>query len=98
MTICIAAIGTYSEKNSQKEALVFATDHMITMQQIGQFEHSIEKYRKINSETVVMLAGEALLFGEILEGINSKDNFEKIKAKIHTNMIKLRDERVKKEF
>lgn len=96
MTICIAAIGKCIEFNKNEEAIVFATDHMITLQQIGQFEHSIEKYRKINQNTIAMLSGEALLFDDVLKGMDEKQNFDEIKGKIHNNMVGIRDEKVKK--
>jgi len=96
MTICIAAIGMCEELRKEDEAIVFATDHMITLPQIGQFEHSIEKYRRVNSNTIAMLSGEALLFEDVLDGIVPKDSFDGIKDKIHKNMSKVRDERIKK--
>jgi len=96
MTICIAAIGTLEELKKKEEAIVFATDHMITLPQIGQFEHSIEKYRKINLNTIAMLSGEALLFEDVLTNIPPKDSFDGIKDKIHKNMANARDERIKK--
>ena len=88
MTICIAAIGTCYEMKKDEEALVIATDRMISLQEIGQFEHSIEKYRKINKNTIAMLSGEALLFNSILSGIGKNDQFEKIVDKIQKNMQK----------
>jgi len=96
MTICIAAIGIYEELGDFNEVIVFATDHMITLEQIGQFEHAIEKYRKINSNTIAMLSGQALLFDEVLEGVLESDNLKMIKEKIHMNMIKIREKRVYK--
>ncbi len=94
MTICIAAIGKHQEKDC--EAIVLATDHMITLPQIGQFEHEIEKYRQINSNTIAMLSGEALLFDKILKGIKEEDTIDKIEETIHKNMIRIRDERIQK--
>ncbi|MFH0848658.1 MAG: hypothetical protein V1857_04075, partial [archaeon] len=73
MTSCIAAIGRCADIGKNCEAIVFATDHMITMGNIGSFEHSIEKYRKISPNTIAMLSGEALLFDEVLKGIIDKD-------------------------
>ena len=87
MTICIAAIGKCEELGIDGEAIVFATDHMITLSQIGEFEHSIEKYRTINSNTVVMLSGEALLFDELLDGVPSNGTVDEIKEKIYSNMV-----------
>lgn len=95
MTICIAAIGTSEELDKNNEAIIFATDHMITLFEIGQFEHSIAKYRKINPTTIAMLSGEALLFEEILKD-TSAISFDEIAEQIHKNMIEIRDERIKK--
>jgi len=97
MTICIAGIGSCKELGNKKEAVVFATDHMITFSNLGQqFEHSIEKYRRINSNTVVMLSGETLLFESAIKGIGEKDNFDNMVKQIHHNMINMRDARVRK--
>ena len=41
ITICIAAIGT--DKDG-KEAVVFASDHMVSIGNVGQFDKKIEKY------------------------------------------------------
>ncbi len=97
MTICIAAIGNGENLLRKSEAIVFAIDHMISVQAIGQFEHSIEKYRKINSNTIVMLSGEALLFDDILLKISKRDKFNDIVAKMHMNMIKIRDDKIQKQ-
>lgn len=94
MTICIATIGTCSEFDN-KEAIIFATDHMITLENIGQFEHSIEKYRKINETTIAMLSGQALLFKDILKEVDTKKSLEKIKDTIQKNMKNIRDKRLK---
>jgi len=95
MTICIAAIGKCEELGMDSEAIVFATDHMITLSEIGEFEHSIEKYRTINSNTVVMLSGEALLFDEILDGIPSNGTVDEMKETIYSNMVNIRTKRIK---
>ena len=96
MTICIAAIGKCEDLGIDGEAIVFATDHMITLSQIGEFEHSIEKYRTINSNTVVMLSGEALLFDELLDGVPSNGTVDEIKEKIYSNMVNIRAKRIEK--
>lgn len=96
MTICIAAIGRCEELGDFDEAIVFATDHMITLEQIGQFEHVMEKYKKINLNTIAMLSGEALLFEEILEGTSERDDLKTLKEKIHQNLIKIRENRLDK--
>lgn len=95
MTSCIAAIGRCADIGKDCEAIVFATDHMITIGNVGQFEHSIEKYRIVNRTTVAMLSGDALLFDEVLRGTTDKDDFDTIAQKIHQNMKEIRDGRIK---
>src|SRR3990167_1341025 len=94
MTICIAAIGKYNES----EIIVFATDHMISVQQIGQFEHSIEKFKKITHTTIAMLSGEALRFEDLLDEVYDETNFDEAKKKIHKNMVKLREDMIQKQL
>jgi hypothetical protein len=67
MTICIAAIA----KENDREYIIFSTDHMVTTN-LGQFEHSIVKYSKLNKNTVAMLAGQALLFDDLVK-LNDED-------------------------
>src|SRR5208282_4788300 len=96
MTICIAAIGQSKDIGKDCEAIVFATDHMITIPNIGQFEHSIEKYRRIGTRIVAMLSGEALLFDSVLKGVNQNDELVTVADKIHRNMIEIRNSRIEK--
>ena len=92
MTICISAIA----QEAYEEVLVFSTDHMVTTQ-IGQFEHSIKKYKKINSMVIAMLAGNTLLFDRCLKGINENLDFISIKKRIKENMAYLRRECIRDE-
>jgi len=94
MTICVSAIG----KLKEDEIIVFATDHMITIQQIGQFEHAIEKFKKITPTTIAMLSGEALRFEDLLKDVYGEASFDETKRKIHENMIKLRDYIIQKQI
>jgi hypothetical protein len=64
MTICIAAIG---KDENGKEVIVFATDHMITLPTIGQFEMTVDKYKKITPNTIAMLSGEQLIFEDLIK-------------------------------
>lgn len=94
MTICISAIST----NNGKEAIVFSTDHMVSVGDVGQFEKEIKKYRVLNKNNIVaMLSGQMLLFDRILEGTNDFYDFYKIRGKIIENMAKIRKEIIKKE-
>jgi hypothetical protein len=94
MTICVAAIGRCIDIGKDCEAIVFATDHMITLPAIGQFERSVEKYKKINVNTMAMLSGEALLFDDVLKGVVGKGDLDQIVQVTHRNMIAIRDLRV----
>ena len=95
MTICIAAIGT--EVNSE-EFIVFTTDHMITTG-IGQFEHSIAKYKKLDTNIVAMLAGQALLFDDLTVIDTSKElHYDEIKRQVFENFRRRRIEAIEKEI
>lgn len=96
MTICIAVIGTDADG---KEAIVFATDHMVSISNIGQFDKTIDKYKVLNASTVAMLSGNPLIFNDILKDCNGKDcDFEMIKNTIHKNMIAIKDDIVQKQI
>lgn len=67
---------------------------MITLPEVGEFEHTIKKCRKVNKNTIAMLSGEALLFDDALDGTNSLQGFDSIRDKIHENMNSLRNQRI----
>lgn len=85
MTICVAALA--NEKD--KEHIVFATDHMISTG-LGQFEHGIFKYKQINENTVAMLAGDALLFDDLVK-VDDESNFKEIKTRVAKNFKNKRE-------
>lgn len=87
MTICLAAIG----KEGSNEIIVFATDHMVTTA-MGQFEHSIVKYKLLNRNTVAMLAGNPLLFNDLVKLKNKNASFDEIKNEIFENFKSKRKE------
>lgn len=95
MTICIAAFGK-DENNT--EAIVFATDHMISLPTIGQFEMPVEKYKKITDNAIAMLAGESLLFNDIIEQCKNNCSFDQMKEKIRQKMFDIREERIQKQL
>ena len=95
MTICIAAIGHCKDFGKDCEAIVFATDHMITLQNIGQFEHAIEKFRKIGKNSIIMLSGQAFIFEKILNGISEDEPVNVLAENIHKNLVNIRDEIIK---
>jgi len=94
MTICIAAVC----KHESKDMFVIATDHMISVG-IGQFEHDIKKHKKIdNKNMIAMLSGNALIFNELISGIETQHNFEDIKNLIYNNFINKKQDWIKKEL
>ena len=93
MTICIAAIC----EHNKRRAIVFSTDHMIDVG-IGQFENDIKKHKKINNNTVAMLAGQALLFNELIKDISSKSTYSEIKNKIGGNFSRVKKDCIKREL
>jgi hypothetical protein len=93
MTICIAAIA----KENDREYIIFSTDHMVTTN-LGQFEHSIVKYSKLNKNTVAMLAGEALLFDDLVKLKHEEIIYPQIKIQIFENFKKKRKEIIENEI
>jgi len=94
MTICIAAIC----KNGEKENIVFATDHMISLRMLGQFEHSIEKYKVIrDTSTVAMLAGHPLLFDSLIK-VDDDSNFKQTKKTIVQNFKEKRESLIQSQI
>jgi len=92
MTICIAAVAT----NRSKECIVFATDHMVTTN-VGSFEHNIAKHAKIKDDIVAMLAGNPLIFDELIS-VDKKASFEEIAGQIHENFLKVRTETIRRQL
>ncbi|MFA4877140.1 MAG: hypothetical protein WC586_06970 [Methanoregula sp.] len=88
MTICIAAIG----KEGKDEVIVAATDHMITMGNLGQFEHTISKYKELNKNTIAMLSGIPLLFDDLIQMPGNNLTYFEIKAQIKKNFKSKRNE------
>ena len=95
MTICIAAIG---KDKDGKELIVFATDHMISHPQIGQFERAIAKYKKLDLTTVAMLSGDPLIFDDLIKKCKETCNFDLTKETIRQNMNNLRNDIVQKQI
>lgn len=93
MTICISAI---AKDEDGEELMVFGTDHMVSTQ-IGQFEHSIKKYKLINKNIVAMLSGNTLLFERCINGVDKDSDFFSVREKIKQTMEKLRKEIIESE-
>lgn len=95
MTICVAAIGVDSDT---KEVIVFATDHMVSIGSLGQFEKTIAKYKEINTNTVAMLSGNPLIFDQILDKCCKGKHFKEIKEQIHKNMCSVKNLHIQKQI
>lgn len=94
MTICIAALG----KNGDDEIVVFATDHMVTIGELGQFEHSILKWREITPKTIAMLAGNPIFFDDLTKLSSETLGFSDITKEIHQNFKQKRKNIIKSEI
>jgi hypothetical protein len=92
LTICIAAIGS-EQKN---EFIVFATDHMVSMDMgengVWKFEHAIEKYKSINSQTIAMIAGVPLFLDQLTKNLDDKVQFNEISLEIYRNFLSVRED------
>lgn len=95
MTICIAAIGI---DDKGKEAIVFATDHMVSYPQMGQFEKTIDKYKKLNTNTVAMLSGNPLIFETLIGKCRKECSFDEIAQTIQSSMIELKEQIIQKQL
>ncbi len=93
MTICIAAIA----KEDEKEYIIFSTDHMVTTN-MGQYEHSIHKYSKLNKNTIAMLAGQVLLFEDLIRVNDDCIDYVQMKVEIFKNFKKKRKEIIENEI
>ena len=59
MTICTAALCTDGDSKTPN-AVVLASDRMVTMGKMTEFEHEIPKIARIRNLTVALIAGDAL--------------------------------------
>ena len=96
MTVCIAAIGT----KDGKEYVVAASDKMLTNSLIGgSFEHPTQKYKIINGKHIAMLAGNPLLFTELVsESALPKSSLKKIANDIKSSMKAKRLSHIEEEI
>lgn len=93
MTICISCVC----EDEGKDIIVIATDHMIDVG-IGQFEHDIQKHKKIHGKNIAMLSGSALLFNDLIMNLEEKKEFEEIKKGIYENFCNMRKNIVKEQL
>jgi len=98
MTICIAAISKEEINNKEEEYIVFAVDHMLSNNLLGEFEHDIKKYHQINQSTVLMLSGRAHLMEYFTELENSNGNINDILEELKTKFKEKRLEIIQSEI
>lgn len=100
MTICIAAIA----KHNNEEVIVTATDQMITLTMnqtpIVQsfYEHTIEKYKIINKTTMALLAGNPLIFNDLIKLQATSTSFSQIRENIFNNFKNKRVDSIQKQL
>ncbi len=93
MTICIASVC----EHKGKDIIVIATDHMIDIG-IGQFEHDIRKHKRVCNRSIAMLAGSALYFNDLINGLSKKNSFFEAKKRIYNNFIELRKRIIREQL
>src|SRR5215469_2586223 len=58
MTVCIGAVCRDRDENG-RNSVVVASDRMVTMAQITEFEHEVPKLTQLTDHTVALMAGDA---------------------------------------
>jgi 20S proteasome alpha/beta subunit len=84
--------------DSEGEAIVFATDRMVSRSYLGQFEHNIEKYRKITPTAVAMVSGNLNNFQRLFDNLNNDYSYDTLQNKIYQNIINERDANIEKNI
>ena len=64
MTICIAALCENREK------IIVASDRMITVGQLIEFEHDVRKFEPLIDNCIVMSAGSTTIQNDIIRQVN----------------------------
>lgn len=68
MTVCIGAISHWAPNG---EAIVVASDHMVTMGGFVQYEHDVPKIKFVTRKTCVMMAGDTLAATTIIQRLSA---------------------------
>lgn len=100
MTICVAGICNYKreEETQTREGIVFATDHMVSIEGLGQFEHKIRKYEMLENGMVIMLAG-AISLDDVVDGLSLESkSFGETALILRNKMKRLRDQKIETEI
>jgi 20S proteasome alpha/beta subunit len=93
MTICIAALC------DDKKKIVIASDRMVTVGSVIEFEHDVKKFVDLTQNCVAMTAGSATVQNDILESakkeieLSSKPVFNQVINKLKEEYVKFRTKR-----
>lgn len=68
MTICMAAIGADSA-GTEAKAVVVASDRMVTMANLIEFEHTVPKAHAIGGRAVSLVAGDSLIGSHLVREV-----------------------------
>jgi len=68
MTVCIGAISHWAPDG---QAVVVASDHMVTMGGFMQYEHDVPKIKFVSSKICVMMAGDTLSATTLIQQLSS---------------------------
>lgn len=91
MTICIASLCEDSNK------IIVASDRMITVGEIIEFEHEVTKFEPLTNNSIVLTAGSATVQNDILKDVKSKIKkyndvpFEDLNAIIKSSYLEVRN-------
>jgi len=66
MTVCIGALCQTSENGVEAGAVVVASDRMVTLGQMQEFEHEIPKITPLGDKSVTLIAGDALRGSQVV--------------------------------
>lgn len=68
---------------------------MISHPQLGQFEHEMDKFKRVNTCCIAMLSGNPLHFDAFLKGVYGEKDFDKITKDVQQNMITMKENTIK---
>ncbi|MBI3587780.1 hypothetical protein HY095_01155 [Candidatus Micrarchaeota archaeon] len=66
--------------------------------ELGEFEQSIEKFKRISEDRVSLLSGDPLLADRIYRNVNQAIDLETVARQVYENMVALRVEGIKRRL
>lgn len=95
MTICIASICD----TENGEAIVLGSDKMITLDNLGSFEHPIQKFEEIDNNKALMISGTPQIFKKVLDNVElDETEFGQACEDIHERMKNIKDQKMKRQL